>query len=163
LPIRTILHPTDFSERARYAFPLACTLARDHGAQLLVVHVARRPVIVAVDGRGPPDPEHYQEELTAKLHTFRARNSTVRVRHLLALGADPAAEILRGARENKCDLIVMGTHGSTGLGRLLMGSVAEQVVRRALCPVLTVKTPFPAETDAGEAVPGVSREELNAG
>jgi len=57
---------------------------------------------------------------------------------------DVATEILRLAQETGSDLIVMGTHGRTGLARLLMGSVAEQVVRKAPCPVLTVKTPFPA-------------------
>jgi hypothetical protein len=77
---------------------------------------------------------------------------------------DPAEEILRVAEETKCDLIMIGTHGRTGLGRLLMGSVAEQVVRKAHCPVLTVKAPLqtelptkPPETDetniAEKAVP----------
>jgi nucleotide-binding universal stress UspA family protein len=60
-------------------------------------------------------------------------------RHLVA--GEPAAEILRLARTQKCDLIVMGTHGLAGLDRLLLGSVAEQVLRRAPCPVLTVKAP----------------------
>jgi hypothetical protein len=55
------------------------------------------------------------------------------------------------ADEATCDLIVMGTHGRRGLGRLLMGSVAEQVVRKALCPVLTVKTPLPDTPPSGEA------------
>jgi nucleotide-binding universal stress UspA family protein len=64
----------------------------------------------------------------------------VRVEHRLVAG-DPGAEILRAAREEPCDLIVMGTHGRTGLGRVLLGSVAEQVVRRAPCPALTVKAP----------------------
>jgi nucleotide-binding universal stress UspA family protein len=57
---------------------------------------------------------------------------------------DTAAEILRAATDAGCDLIVMGTHGRTGLGRLLMGSVAEQVVRKAPCPVVTVKAPMTA-------------------
>jgi nucleotide-binding universal stress UspA family protein len=59
---------------------------------------------------------------------------------------DPATEILRIAQECKCDLIVMGTHGRTGVARLLMGSVAEHVVRKAECPVLVVKTPLPKTT-----------------
>jgi universal stress protein A len=62
---------------------------------------------------------------------------------------DPAEMILRVAEEVHADLIVMGTHGRTGLSRLLMGSVAEQVVRRAPCPVLTMKAPFPAEQAEG--------------
>jgi nucleotide-binding universal stress UspA family protein len=60
-------------------------------------------------------------------------------------------EVLRVAQEVNADLIVMGTHGRTGLARLLMGSVAEQVLRKALCPVLTVKTPFPATTSPADA------------
>src|SRR5439155_22269948 len=64
---------------------------------------------------------------------------------------DEAAQILRVADEAHANLIVMGTHGRTGLSRLLMGSVAEQVLRKATCPVLTVKTPFPVATPAPEA------------
>jgi nucleotide-binding universal stress UspA family protein len=73
------------------------------------------------------------------------------VEHWIFQG-DPATEILAAAEKIKCDLIVMGTHGRTGLGRLLMGSVAEQVVRKAPCPVLTVKTPLPAARSSNEAV-----------
>jgi nucleotide-binding universal stress UspA family protein len=65
---------------------------------------------------------------------------------------EPYAEILRVAEDDGCDLIVMGTHGRTGLRRLLMGSVAEQVLRQASCPVLTVKTPFPESVSAPEAL-----------
>ena len=64
---------------------------------------------------------------------------------------EPYAEILRVAEDDGCDLIVMGTHGRKGLRRLLMGSVAEQVVRQASCPVMTVKTPFPEPESAPEA------------
>ena len=72
---------------------------------------------------------------------------------------DPATQIVRVAQETRCDLIVLGTHGRTGLGRLLMGSVAEQVLRKAPCPVLTVKTPFP-ETSSAPGVP--AREPVKA-
>src|SRR5262249_7953655 len=65
---------------------------------------------------------------------------------------DPGREILRAARETGADLIVMGTHGRTGLTRLLTGSVAEKVLRKAPCPVLTVKTAVPKKTPA-PAVP----------
>jgi nucleotide-binding universal stress UspA family protein len=66
---------------------------------------------------------------------------------------DPASEILDRADEQECDLIVMGTHGLTGLRRILMGSVAEQVSRKATCPVLTLKVPYP---EAALAVQGVA-------
>src|SRR5207247_9050465 len=62
----------------------------------------------------------------------------------ILLEGDAAKEIVELARDSQCDLIVMGTHGRTGLGRLLMGSVAEQVMRRAPCPVLTIKAPIEA-------------------
>jgi nucleotide-binding universal stress UspA family protein len=74
---------------------------------------------------------------------MQAEGEKVPVEHQLLFVGDPAAEILRVAQAVKADLIVLGTHGRTGLGRLLMGSVAEQVVRRAPCPVVTVKAPLP--------------------
>jgi nucleotide-binding universal stress UspA family protein len=140
-PIQTILHPTDFSHSSDFAFQLACSLAQAHGARIHVLHVGREPVIVPVEGIIPPEPERYQEELTAKLDELRAEDPNIPVKRQLLFFGDPAAEILRVAQAIKSDLIVMGTRGRTGLGRLLMGSVAEQVVRKASCPVLTVKTP----------------------
>jgi nucleotide-binding universal stress UspA family protein len=153
LPIRTLLHPTDFSERSRFAFQLACALARDYGARLVLLHVGRQPVITPVGGVIPPEPERYQAELTENLHKLQAQVPQLRVEAKLAIADDPAAEILRVAQETPCDLIVMGTHGWTGLGRLLMGSVAEQVLRRAACPVLTVKTPLSSAQPCEERTP----------
>ena len=81
-----------------------------------------------------------KELLRAELSRLQPRDPKVRVEHLLQAG-EPVEEILRVAREGPCDLIVMGTHGRTGLSRLLMGSVAEAVVRTASCPVVTIKSP----------------------
>jgi nucleotide-binding universal stress UspA family protein len=131
---QTILHPTDFSERSGYAFQLACSLARDRCACLIVLHVMPVPLV--------QEKRFYQEEMSAELNRLKAPDFQIRVEHRLEEG-DPATQILRIAQETGCDLVVMGTHGRTGLDRLLMGSVAEEVVRRASCPVLTVKTPFP--------------------
>jgi nucleotide-binding universal stress UspA family protein len=136
-PLHTILHPTDFSEPAECAFAFACSLARDHGARLVVLHVDRPPAghdAVLAHRR----PEDYEQPLWHLLCRFQAQDPSVEVEHRLAEG-DPAAEILRAAREESCDLIVMGTQGRTGLARLIMGSVAETVARQAPCPVLTVK------------------------
>jgi nucleotide-binding universal stress UspA family protein len=143
LKIRTVLHATDFSGPSQNAFHVACSLARDHGAGLVVLHVAPAPIL-AYGGvmAPPPPPEPDRKELLAKLRQLRALDPKVPVEHVLAEG-DAADEILRVARECRCDLIVLGTHGRTGLGRLLMGSVAEKVVRKAACAVLTVKTPLP--------------------
>jgi nucleotide-binding universal stress UspA family protein len=141
--IHTILHPTDFSESADFAFQVACALAQAHDARIHVLHVGRYPVITPVAGPGPPGPERYREELIEKLRGIRADDPKVHVEHQLAFVEDPAAEILRVAQRIGPDLIVMGTHGRTGLRRLLMGSVAAQVVRKAACPVVTVKSPLP--------------------
>lgn len=143
LSLHTILHPTDFSERSEFAFRLACALARDHGAHLVVMHVAHVPVAIYAEGAVPPKPEEYQEELLEKLQQLQPADEEIEVTHRLEEG-NPANEILRMAELTQADLIVMGTHGRRGLARLLMGSVAEQVVRQASCPVLTVKMPIPA-------------------
>jgi MFS superfamily sulfate permease-like transporter len=140
-PIRAILHPTDFSEHADFAFQQASAMAREHGARLIVLHV--RPSAVATSeieaAMLPSEADH--ELLRVRLSRLQPLDPTVRVEHRLQEG-DPVEEILRVARECHCDLIVMGTHGRTGLGRLLMGSVAEAIVRTASCPVVTIKSPI---------------------
>jgi nucleotide-binding universal stress UspA family protein len=141
LPIHTVLHPTDFSERSEYAFRLACSLARDYSARLVVLHVVTPPVVIYGEGVVPPEPETFRLEAEEKLNQLEAPAAGVGLERRLTEG-EPVAEILRQAREIGADLIVLGTHGRTGLGRLLMGSVAEQVVRQAPCPVLTVRLPF---------------------
>jgi nucleotide-binding universal stress UspA family protein len=135
--IHTILFPTDFSERSQAAFPLACAVARDQQARLLVLYVDPPPVAHGeVVARRQPD---YTDSLWEQLHRFGAPEGMT-VDYYLAEGP-PVEEILRLAREEKCDLIIMPSHGHTGLARLLMGSVAEQVVRQAPCPVLTLSKP----------------------
>jgi nucleotide-binding universal stress UspA family protein len=154
LPIRTILHPTDFSKLSDHAFELAASLARDYGAQLLVLHVVPPPIMIYGEGVIVPQPENYQNQLREKLFQLKPKDPRVHVDHRLAEG-DPVVEILRVAGESNCELIVLGTHGGTGLARVLMGSVAEGVVRKALCPVLTVKTllaaHIPKEAKTGKA------------
>jgi nucleotide-binding universal stress UspA family protein len=144
LPIKVILHPTDFSPRSQHAFQLACMLARDTGVRLIVLHVQERPIIVypgvPMAPTAPPPSEEDRQAVLNQLHTIRPPDATITVEHMLEEG-DPATAILAVTEETDCDLIVMGTHGRSGLGRLLMGSVAEKVMRGATCPVLTVKTP----------------------
>ncbi len=104
----------------------------------------------------PPPPTDYRKAAGDELHRVVAPQPGVQVEHRLEEG-DAASEILRVAREGKCDLVVLGTHGRTGLRRLLMGSVAEQVVRQAPCPVVTVKAPSAAAEpgqDLSESVRG---------
>ena len=148
LSIETILHPTDFSERSGHALQLACSLARDHGARLIVLHVMPVPLV--------QEKRLYREEMASELNWLGASDAQVRVEHRLEEG-DAATEILRVAQEMGCDLIVLGTHGRTGLGRLLMGSVAEQVLRTATCPVLTVRAPFPPSE--AEGAPAIEKAE----
>ena len=142
LPIKTILHPTDFSDSARYAFRLACSLAKDHGARLIVMHVPPAPRVSLYEG--VPIVQQLDEseaETAARLHSLKPNHFKLAIDYRMEKGI-PAEEILRVAKESKCDLIVMGTHGRTGLTRLLMGSVAEQVLRHSNCPVLIVKSPY---------------------
>jgi nucleotide-binding universal stress UspA family protein len=137
LSLRTILHPTDYSERAAHALRLACSLAKDHGARLVILHV----VTPTQDTWLQKDAKELQE----KLDQLPVPGADVQVERVLTEGL-PAVEILRTAAARHCDLIVLGTHGRTGLGRVLLGSVAEQVLRGASCPVLTLKIPFPEES-----------------
>jgi universal stress protein A len=138
--IDTILHPTDFSEPAECAFKLACSLARDHRARLVVLHVIPPPRSHAeVLARAAPD--SYGDQMWRELQSIHPPDAAVTVDRLLQEG-HPAKEIVQTAIDYNCGLIVMGTHGRTGLRRLLMGSVAEEVSREAACPVLTVKTPI---------------------
>jgi nucleotide-binding universal stress UspA family protein len=150
--IQKILHPTDFSESSGYAFQLACSLARDRGARLIVLHVMPVPLV--------QEKRLYREEMAEELNRLAARDGQIRVEHRLEEG-DPATQILRVAQETGCDLIVLGSHGRTGLDRLLMGSVAEQVVRRASCPVLTVKAPF-GSPPVGASVGGVTGQRIHS-
>jgi nucleotide-binding universal stress UspA family protein len=141
-PIRTILCPTDFFDCSRYAFRLAGTLARAHGTRVVVLHVLQMPdpMVAYKEALAQLQPPAYREDLLRVLHRFRLAEASVPVEHRLTEG-DPAEEILRIAGEIGCDLIVMGTHGKSGVGRMLLGSVADEVAREATCPVVTVRVP----------------------
>jgi nucleotide-binding universal stress UspA family protein len=138
LPLRRILVPIDWSEPSDRAFRLAASLARDHAARLLLLHVVPLPAVMY----GPP-PESYLGHVLEGLSRLKPADPKVRTEYSVGEG-DPAAVILDTARGGSCDLIVMGTHGRTGLNRLVLGSVAERVVRKAPCPVLTVRANAPA-------------------
>ncbi|WP_422930847.1 universal stress protein [Singulisphaera sp. PoT] len=154
LPIRTILHPTDFSEAANNAYQLARMIARDCDAKVIVLHV----VGIELDLPHPIDTElglafdcsqdeHSRHAAWLKrLHEDFDGDPELRLETRLLYG-DAATEIVREAAKISCDLIVMGTHGRSGVIRALMGSVAESVVRHSCCPVLTVKTPLSDPAD----------------
>jgi nucleotide-binding universal stress UspA family protein len=147
LPIHTVLHPTDFSDHSAVAAGLAAALARDYGARLVVLHVAHMAPPLTGEGMAVVSPAEIRAEAVDRLNALPTPRPDVRSERRVELG-DPVTEILRVAGELPADLIVLGTHGRTGLGRLLMGSVAEQVVRRATCPVLTVSHPRAADGKA---------------
>jgi nucleotide-binding universal stress UspA family protein len=135
-----IIFPTDFSEASHHALQWATSLARDSGAALVIVHVEEPPMAYGGGEMYYPLDEPNREHLQQSLSEVQPTDPMVPCIHKL-LSGDPAAAIAQVAESEGADLIVMGTHGRTGLTRLLMGSVAEAVVRKAPCPVLTVKQP----------------------
>jgi len=137
--VKTIIHPTDFSSHARPAFDLACGLAKQNNARLLLLHVMVPASAFGATIPNPSVPAEQQKDL-GKFPWPSPTPPSLRVEHRVAEG-DVPAEILRLARKEKCDLIVIGTHGRQGLNRLLMGSVAEEVLREATCPVLALRVP----------------------
>jgi nucleotide-binding universal stress UspA family protein len=155
VPIRTILHPTDLSDPCAEAFRVACSLAGDHVARVIVVHVPEPLAAPAGMAPAPPPPEGHRGGMEEWLCRAHQSAPGIQVECRVEAG-DVATGIVSAARATACDLIVMGTHGRTGLGRLLMGSVAETVLRTAPCPVLVVKAPLPAtETPSGAKSAGV--------
>jgi nucleotide-binding universal stress UspA family protein len=138
LAVHTILYPTDLSERSNAAFPIACSLARDQGARLIVLHVVLPPL--GQEELLQQREASYFDGVWQELRRLQAPDANVNVEHRMEIG-ESASSILRVAEETKTGLIVLTTHGRTGLSRLLVGSVAEQVLRKATCPVMTVKTP----------------------
>jgi nucleotide-binding universal stress UspA family protein len=138
---RTILHPTDFSSGSAAAFVYACELARDYDARLVVLHAFGLVAPVGAEGViVPPDPNELREVARKELDAVRPPDPAIRVERVVREGPSTHV-ILEAASEFQADLIVMGTHGRTGFRRLVLGSVAEEVLREAPCPVLTVKAP----------------------
>ena len=136
--IRVILHPTDFSVDSDAALRAARWLAREHGARLIVLHVAVIEGLLVGTPAAEVDSQIHRKALEDVCKRVEGPDFKHRVESMLRLGY--AAEgILQTAEEVGCDLIVMGTNGRTGLSRLLMGSVAEHVLAKATCPVLVVK------------------------
>jgi nucleotide-binding universal stress UspA family protein len=133
LTVKTLLHPTDLTEASRHAFDLACQIARDRGARVVVLHVVP-----------PPNWRSTEVVIGNPLTDFREIAPDVPIDTRVETG-DPAGVILRTAGELRCDLIVMGAHGRDGLSRWLTGHVVDEVVQRAACAVLTMRCPFPEQ------------------
>jgi nucleotide-binding universal stress UspA family protein len=143
--MRRVLHPSDFSTASGAAFKKAIDMAKASRAELLVAHVISPMVPVTSEGYLPPK---MYDEIAASNRAWakkqldrlvaKARQAGVRATALLAEGA-AHEQIIRLARAKRADLVVMGTHGRSGLARLFLGSVAGRVVTAARCPVLTVR------------------------
>lgn len=157
---RNIICPVDFSDASHAALDLASKLARENDAKIYIVHVEENAAVAhpGLFGGLPPINCPTRQKLNAILPTA----TEVLFEHDLLFG-DPAEAITDFAKRKNADLIVMGTHGNTGVLRVLLGSVAEAVVRTATIPVLTLKastaeipedenvTPTDATSEAGAA------------
>jgi nucleotide-binding universal stress UspA family protein len=152
MEIRSILFPTDFSDCGNYALSYATSLARTFGASIICLHVIE-PLVPSVGYSGMTEPLPIAD-ITDQLEDSAERElpriadceecAGLEIEEVIVYG-DAAPEIARVARERKVDLIVISSHGRTGIGRILFGSTAEAVVRHASCPVLVVK---PAQEEA---------------
>jgi nucleotide-binding universal stress UspA family protein len=139
------MHPTDFSRASGAAFTRALAEARANRAELLLVHVLA-PVI-SMAGEGYVSPSAYQQMTEAaeawarkQMHRLLAKAKTARVRARgMVLEGVAHEQIVRTAKRRRADLIVIGTHGRTGVARFFLGSVAARVTATAPCPVLTVR------------------------
>ena len=143
--VRRVLAPTDFSDSSKPAVRYAAEMAEKFGAELGLLHVVPDLAMVLPDAVMPvPVPGPDVAEMTAAARTaltglaselgIARLNPTVEVR----VGS-PATEIVEAAKDLKADLLCVSTHGRTGLAHLLLGSVAERIVRYAPCPVLTIR------------------------
>ena len=143
--IRKILVPIDFSPNAAEATSWAADLARRYDASIMLVHVYQPVSLVLPEGFVLKSAGAIAELMAALDEALaEAKSSLERTAPGLAVDSTllqgaPFAEIVRHARENQFDLIVIGTHGRAGLRHALLGSVAEKVVRKAHCPVLTIR------------------------
>jgi universal stress protein A len=145
-----ILFATDFSPASDVASEYAVSLARESGATLLLAHV-EEPMVSYFGGEMVMVQSEQPNPILRRMLEERAPKAPNVKREIHLLHGSPANEIVRLANDGKVDLVVIGTHGRTGLTRLLMGSVAESIMRHAKCPVLVVK--------AAQSVPQPTRDE----
>src|SRR5262249_38665754 len=136
LSIRKILHPNDCSEHSANAFQLAVSLARDHGARLLLLYVKPpQETVVGEFGTLPPEPELSDEGFFEKLDNLAASVDNLETDCVVVEGR-PVEEILKAAMNEECDLIVLGSHPHSWLGRLWTGDLVNTVIKKAPCPVV---------------------------
>ncbi len=142
--ITRILVPLDLGESAERTLDYAETLATRFDASLVLLHVVPNPYLTAASDVYMPPPQEFLDELERDARKRLNEILTESVRNRLKVEAiveigDAPSEIIAYARGAGVDLIVMGTHGRTGVAHFVLGSVAERVVRTAPCPVLTIR------------------------
>lgn len=141
--LKKILVPLDFSEHSERALQWALFLAEQGNASIILFHVILEPRDEWHSQAGPEE-RRVEDELRSAAERQQEKAGTGKAPLIEALavwGGDPSSEICLPAERQKVDLIVMGTHGRTGLSQMLLGSVAEKVVHQASCAVLTVRVP----------------------
>ncbi len=152
--VTRIVVPVDYSAHARVTLEYAAELAKGFGASLHVIHVWDRPPLVAdtmvVSAEGEPARslveligENAEREMREFLAAAKLPEGVTLTHHLES--GEPTSTILKAIKEYQADLVVMGTHGRTGVRHLLLGSVAEKLVRLSPVPVITVPAPRPAD------------------
>lgn len=146
LHLTRILAPTDFSEHSNHALRCAGDLARQFQAKLILIHVVSNEGLESISkAHVPPYPvDKVYEDLTQEVREQYTKHVPPEVRktletEILVLPGVPYLEIIRAARQKGVEMIVMATHGRTGLSYALMGSVTEKVLRKAPCPVLSIR------------------------
>ena len=144
IKIRKILYPIDLSEYALHALPYATELAATYKAKLCLLYVVDN-YLIGMPGAGfagQPDDllERVKESGASTLQNLISQIKDVEVESAVLIGT-PHVEIVRFARDQDIDLIVLATHGRKGIAHALIGSVAEKVVQMSPCPVLTIKHP----------------------
>jgi nucleotide-binding universal stress UspA family protein len=145
MSIRTILFATDLSQASRDAFPLVYSIARDQGARVIVVHVIPTGTLelrtLAQLGQGE-SAERFEADIRHALQSTLKNGGQPEGRvpiEYKVMRGNTVSTVLRMVQDTRADLLVIGSHGRSGLVRLLMGSVAEQLMRKAPCPVLIAK------------------------
>lgn len=144
MQIKTVLFPTDFSNGARAAMDYALSLAKDYNARLILLYVIQDISIaewyIPSSISATDLVEDMQKSAGKEMEKWGAEaSSKVKDVEKMVVRGVPFVEIIRTAKEKKADMIVIGTHGRTGIDHMLFGSTAEKVVRKSPCPVLTVR------------------------